>query len=53
VAVIVGLRGLRMSAAEIAERLGMTLSTVSVVLKRQGMGRLGRIGLEQPVRYEH
>jgi transposase InsO family protein len=47
------LRQLRMTAAEIAETLEMPLSTVSVVLKRQGMGRLGRIGLEQPVRYEH
>jgi transposase InsO family protein len=53
VAVIVLLRGLRMTAAEIAETLRMPLSTVSVVLKRQGMGKLGRIGLEQPQRYEH
>jgi transposase len=52
VAVIVRLRQLRMTAAEIAETLAMPLSTVSVVLKRQGMGRLGRIGLEQPQRYE-
>jgi len=52
VAVIVGLRQLRMTAAEIAETLAMPLSTVSVVLKRNGMGRLGRIGLEQPIRYE-
>jgi transposase len=52
VAVIVSLRRLRMAAAEIAETLAMPLSTVSVVLKRSGMGRLGRIGLEQPVRYE-
>ncbi len=52
VAVIVLLRQLRMTAAEIAEALSMPLSTVSVVLRRQGMGRLGRIGLEQPVRYE-
>jgi transposase InsO family protein len=52
VAVIVALRQLRMTAAEIAETLGMPLSTVSVVLKRNGVGRLGRIGLEQPVRYE-
>jgi transposase InsO family protein len=52
VAVIVSLRRLRMTAAEIAETLAMPLSTVSVVLKRNGMGRLGRIGLEQPVRYE-
>lgn len=49
---IVALRRLRMTAAEIAELLEMPLSTVSAVLKRQGMGRLGRIGLEQPVRYE-
>ena len=49
---IVALRRLRMTAAEIAELLTMPLSTVSAVLKRQGMGRLGRIGLEQPVRYE-
>jgi len=53
VALIVGLRQLRMTAAEIAEILAMPLSTVSVILKRQGLGRLGRIGLEQPVRYEH
>jgi len=52
VAVITKLRQLRMTAAEIAEILSMPLSTVSVILKRQGMGRLGRIGLEQPVRYE-
>jgi transposase InsO family protein len=52
VAVIVGLRQLRMTAAEIAETLAMPLSTVSVVLKRNGVGKLGRIGLEQPVRYE-
>jgi transposase InsO family protein len=52
VAAIVALRRLRMTAAEIAETLGMALSTVSVILKRLGMGRLGRIGLEQAVRYE-
>ena len=52
VAVIVGLRRLRMTAAEIAEVLAMPLSTVSVVLKRNGMGKLGRIGLERPLRYE-
>src|SRR5438093_13140371 len=52
VSVIVLLRQLRMTAAEIAETLQMPLSTVSAVLKRQGMGRLGRIGLEQSVRYE-
>jgi transposase InsO family protein len=52
VAVIVLLRQLRMTGAEIAETLSMPLSTVSVVLRRQGIGKLGRIGLEQPVRYE-
>jgi transposase InsO family protein len=52
VAVIVALRRLRMTGAEIAETLAMPLSTVSVVLAREGMGRLGRIGLEAPVRYE-
>src|SRR3954447_3028357 len=52
VKVIVLLRRLRMTAAEIAETLSMPLSTVSAVLTRQGMGRLGRIGLEQPLRYE-
>ena len=52
VAVIVKLRGLRMTAAEIAETLAMPLSTVSVILRRRGLGKLGRIGLEQPVRYE-
>src|SRR5436309_3193348 len=52
VAVIVLLRQLRMTAAEIAETLAMPLSTVSAVLKRNGVGRLGRIGLEPAVRYE-
>jgi transposase InsO family protein len=52
VAVIVALRGLRMTAAEIAETLAMPLSTVSVVLHRNGVGRLGRIGLEPAQRYE-
>jgi transposase InsO family protein len=52
VAAIVALRRLRMTAAEIAETLAMPLSTVSTVLRRNGMGRLGRIGLEPAVRYE-
>ena len=52
VAVIVALRGLRMTAAEIAETLAMPLSTVSVVLRRNGVGKLGRIGLEPAQRYE-
>jgi transposase InsO family protein len=49
---IIALRRLRFTAAEIAEALEMALSTVSAVLHRVGMGRLGRLGLEQPVRYE-
>jgi transposase InsO family protein len=49
---VVKLRRLRMTAAEISEALLMPLSTVSGILTRLGMGRLGRLGLEQPVRYE-
>jgi hypothetical protein len=41
-----------MTAAEIAETLAMPLSTVSGFLTRNGVGRLGLLGLEQPVRYE-
>jgi transposase InsO family protein len=52
VAVIARLRRLRMTAAEIAETLSMPHSTVSAVLARNGLGRLGRIGLEPAVRYE-
>jgi len=46
------LRRLRFTAAEIAETLGMALSTVSGILCRSGMGKLGRLGLEPAVRYE-
>src|SRR5215207_276869 len=53
VRVIVLLRRLRFTAAELAELLAMALSTVSGILTRLGLGRLGRLGLEQPVRYEH
>jgi transposase len=52
VQVIAALRRLRMTGAEIAECLGMALSTVSGILTRTGMGRLGRLGLEPAVRYE-
>jgi transposase InsO family protein len=52
VEVIVALRSLRMTGAEIAETLAMAPSTVSCILARLGMGRLGRIGLERPLRYE-
>jgi transposase InsO family protein len=43
---------LRFTGAEIAETLGMALSTVSGILTRIGMGRLGRVGLEPAERYE-
>jgi transposase len=49
---IVALRRLRFTAAEIAEALAMALSTVSGLLKRLGLGRLGRLGLEPARRYE-
>jgi len=52
ITMIAKLRRLRMTAAEIAETLSMPLSTVSGILTRIGMGRLGRLGLEPAVRYE-
>jgi len=50
--VIAALRRLRMTGAEIAETLDMALSTVSGILTRIGMGKLGRLGLEPAQRYE-
>src|SRR5215218_487248 len=49
---IAALRRLRFTGPEIAEALRMPLSTVSGILKRIGMGRLGRLGLEPAERYE-
>jgi len=49
---IAALRRLRMTGAEIAELLEMPLSTVSGILTRIGMGRLGRLGLEPAERYQ-
>jgi len=49
---IAALRRLRMTGAQIAEVLGMADQTVSGILTRIGMGRLGRIGQDEPVRYE-
>jgi transposase InsO family protein len=49
---IAALRRLRFTGPEIAEVLGMALSTVSGVLSRIGMGKLGRLGLEPAQRYE-
>jgi transposase InsO family protein len=52
VQVIAALRRLRFSGPEIAELLDRPLSTVSAVLKRIGMGKLGRLGLEPATRYQ-
>src|SRR5213592_2737121 len=49
---IVAMRRLRFTGPEIAELLGMAVSTVSGILTRCGLGRLGRLGLERPLRYE-
>ena len=50
--VIAALRRLRMTGAEIAECLQMAHSTVSGILTKIGMGKLGRLGLEPAQRYE-
>jgi transposase InsO family protein len=52
VQVIAALRRLRMTGAEIAETLDMALSTVSGILTRIGLGKLGRLGLEPAQRYQ-
>jgi transposase InsO family protein len=52
IAVIAALRRIRFTGPEIAELLGRPLSTVSGILARIGMGRLGRLGLEPAQRYE-
>jgi transposase InsO family protein/transposase len=49
---IAALRRLRFTGPEISELLGMPVSTVSGILTRIGMGRLGRLGLEPAERYE-
>jgi transposase InsO family protein len=49
---IVAMRRLRFTGPEIAELLGMAVSTVSGILTRRGLGRPGRLGLEPPLRYE-
>jgi transposase len=53
VELIASLRRLRMTGAEIAERLGMALSTVSGILTRIGLGKLSRLEPpEPPNRYQ-
>ncbi len=49
---IAALRRLRFTGAQIAELLAMPEKTVSGILTRVGLGRLGRLGLEPARRYE-
>ena len=49
---IAALRRLRFTGPEIAELLDRPLSTISGILTRIGMGKLGRLGLEPAQRYE-
>jgi transposase InsO family protein len=49
---IAALRRLRFTGAVIAEILSMPETTVSGILTRIGLGRLGRLGLEPAQRYE-
>jgi transposase InsO family protein/transposase len=49
---IAALRRLRFTGPEIAEILNRPLSTISGILTRIGMGKLGRLGLEPAERYE-
>jgi len=52
VALLAALRRLRFTAPELADLLDLPLSTISGILKRIGMGKLGRLGLEPAERYE-
>jgi transposase InsO family protein len=49
---VCALRRLRFTGAELAEVFGMPETTVSGILTRVGLGRLGRLGLEPARRYE-
>src|SRR2546422_2021198 len=49
---ICALRRLRFTGAELAEVFGMPETTVSGILTRCGLGRLGRLGLEPAIRYQ-
>jgi transposase InsO family protein len=49
---LAALRRLRFTGAQLAELFGMPETTVSGILTRIGLGRLGRLGLEPPQRYE-
>ena len=46
VQLLAALRRLRFTAPELADLLDMPVSTISGILKRVGLGKLGRLGLE-------
>ena len=48
VALLASLRRLRFTAPELAGLLEMPVSTISGILKRIGMGKLGRLGWSRP-----
>jgi transposase InsO family protein len=52
VQLLAALRRLRFTAPELADLLDLPVSTISGILKRIGMGKLGRLGQEPPQRYE-
>jgi transposase InsO family protein len=52
VELLAALRRLRFTAPELADLLDLPCSTISGVLKRIGMGKLGRLGQRPAVRYE-
>ena len=52
VQLLAALRRLRFTAPELADLLGLPVSTISGILKRIGMGKLGRLGQQPPQRYE-
>lgn len=49
---VAALRRLRFSGPQIAELLDRPPSTIAAILKRLGMGKLGRVGLQPARRYE-
>jgi transposase InsO family protein len=52
VQLLAALRRLRFTAPELADLLDLPCSTISGVLRRIGLGKLGRLGLEPVERYE-
>jgi transposase InsO family protein len=52
VQLLASLRRLRFTAPELADLLELPVSTISGILKRIGLGKLGRLGLEPAQRYQ-